>query len=68
MVNWEGCGRKLSWSNLKLHPRVFLKGLKKATKNLSQDSQTPGRDLKPGHPKHETGVLTTEPRRFVSPC
>jgi hypothetical protein len=35
------------------------------TKNLSQDSRSPGRDLKPGPPEYEAGVLTTRPRRSV---
>jgi hypothetical protein len=29
------------------------------TKNLSQDSRSSGRDLNPGPPKYEAGVLTT---------
>jgi hypothetical protein len=32
---------------------------------LIQDSRSPGHDLKPGAPKYEKGVLTTEPRRSV---
>lgn len=36
----------------------YLPGeLRKTTKNLSQDSRSPGRDLKPGHPKYEVGVI-----------
>jgi hypothetical protein len=34
-------------------------------KNFSQDSRSPGRDLKPGPAEYETGVLTTQPRRSV---
>jgi hypothetical protein len=32
----------------------------KTTKNLSQDSRSPFRDLKPGPPEYKPGVLTTE--------
>jgi hypothetical protein len=35
-------------------------------KNLSQDSWFPGRDLNPGPPEYETGVLTTRPRLLVT--
>jgi hypothetical protein len=34
-------------------------------KPLSQESWSPGRDLNPGTPEHEAGVLTTRPRRSV---
>jgi hypothetical protein len=37
----------------------------KTTKNLNQDSQSPGRVLNPGPPENEAGVLTTGPRRSV---
>jgi hypothetical protein len=32
------------------------------TKTLSQDSQFPGRDLKPGPPEYKSGMLTTRTR------
>jgi hypothetical protein len=51
-MNWKGCG-------------ICLEGLRKTTKNLSQDSRSPGRDLNPGPPEYEAGVLTTRPRRLV---
>jgi hypothetical protein len=38
----------------------------KTTKNLSQASRSPGRDLKPGHPGYQVGVLTTRLRRSVA--
>jgi hypothetical protein len=31
-------------------------------RNISQDSQSPGRYLKPAPPEYEAGVLTTQPR------
>jgi hypothetical protein len=37
----------------------------KTARHLSQDSRYPGRDLKPGPPEYETGMLTTRPRRLV---
>jgi hypothetical protein len=52
-------GRKRSWPNLRFYPRICLEGLRKATKNLSQDNWSPGEDLKPGPPEYEAGMLTT---------
>jgi hypothetical protein len=34
-------------------------------KIISQDSRSPGRDLNPGPPKYEAGVLTTRHRRLT---
>jgi hypothetical protein len=44
---------------------ICQEGLIKASKDLSQDSRSPGRDSKPGPFKYEAGVLTTPPRRSV---
>jgi hypothetical protein len=33
--------------------------------NLSQDSQSPGRDLDLGPPKYKAGVSTTQPQYLV---
>jgi hypothetical protein len=35
-------------------------------KNRSQDNHSPGRDLKPGLPEYETGVLTARPRHSAT--
>jgi hypothetical protein len=43
-MKWEGCGRKRSWPNLRHYPGSCPEGLRKTTKNLSQDSLFPGRD------------------------
>jgi hypothetical protein len=37
------------------------------TNNLSHDSRSSGRDLKPRPPEYEAGVLTTQPRQSVIP-
>jgi hypothetical protein len=34
-------------------------------KNLRQDSRSPGRDLNPGLPQYDTGVLITQLRRSM---
>jgi hypothetical protein len=34
-------------------------------KNLSEDSRSTGRDLNPGLPEYEAGVLISRPRRSV---
>jgi hypothetical protein len=61
MTNWKGFGRKQLWRNLRYYPKIQLEGLRKTTKNLSQDSRSQGRDLNLGPPKYEVGVLTTTP-------
>jgi hypothetical protein len=35
---------------------ICLQGLRKTSKNLSQDSQSPGRDLKSESPEYEAGL------------
>jgi hypothetical protein len=45
--------------------RHLLDGMRKTTKTLSQDSRSSGRDLNPGPPVYEAGVLTTRTRRKV---
>jgi hypothetical protein len=48
------------------YPGNFLEGMRKTTKNLSQDSRSPGRGLNPGLPEYEAGVLITRPQRSVT--
>jgi hypothetical protein len=65
---WIGQGfwRKRPWPNSEVSPRhIPQKGLSKTTKNISQDSRPPGRDLKLGPPKY-AGWVTTGPRRSVA--
>jgi hypothetical protein len=59
MMNWKGCGRKLSSPNLTYYPKISLEELRKSTKNCSQDSRSLGRDFNSRPPKYEAGVLTT---------
>jgi hypothetical protein len=61
----KGFGRKRSWPNFKVLPRKSSGGTKEKQETLSQDSRSPGRDLKPGPPEYEAGVLTTGPRRSM---
>jgi hypothetical protein len=37
----------------------------KTTKNLGQDSWSPGRDLNPIPPEYEAWMLATQPRRSL---
>jgi hypothetical protein len=60
MINWKGCERKRSWPNLRHCPGICLDGLRKTTKNLGQDSRSPGPDLNLGPPEYEAGVLTLD--------
>jgi hypothetical protein len=56
----EGSGRVLILRN---NPVICLEGLRKTTKNFSQYSCYLGRDMNPGSPEYEAGVLATRPRR-----
>jgi hypothetical protein len=40
----------------------------KTTKNLNQDSRSPGRDSNSGPPEYEAGMLTTQPRSSLINC
>jgi hypothetical protein len=52
----EGSGRGLIFWN---YPNICLEGQRKITRNFSRDMRPPGRDLSPGPPEYEVGVLTT---------
>jgi hypothetical protein len=66
-MNGKTYGRKRPWPNLKCYPGIFLDGLRKTTKNLSQDSRSAGRDLKPGPPEYQVGALCYQGSTAV-PC
>jgi hypothetical protein len=65
MMNWEGCGRKRSCTDLRHYPGICVEGLRKTTKILGQDNLSPGRNLNLGRPEYKAGMLTTRPRRSV---
>jgi hypothetical protein len=50
-MNWEGYERKRLWPNLRRCSSICLEGLRIATKHISQDRRSPGRDLIPGLPR-----------------
>jgi hypothetical protein len=56
-------GKDLEWNGCRLilrcYPSICLKKLRKTTKNLGQDSRSPGRGLNAWSPEYETGVLNT---------
>jgi hypothetical protein len=54
-MNWKGIGKA----------NIRLEVLSKNTKNLSQDSRSLDRYLKPVPPEYGAGVLTTRPQRLV---
>jgi hypothetical protein len=56
MINWNGCGSGRGLI-LRYYPGIVVESLRKITKNLSQDSRSPGRDLNPGPPEYESEVL-----------
>jgi hypothetical protein len=57
MMNWKGCGRMRPRPNLRYYPSICMEGLRKTTKNLSQNSRCPGRDLNSWSPEYKEGVL-----------
>jgi hypothetical protein len=58
-MKWKGRGRKRFLSNFKVLIRNFSEETEKATKEISQVSLSPDRDLNPGPSEYEAGVLTT---------
>jgi hypothetical protein len=52
-MNLKAYRRKRSWPNLRYYVRIWLEGLRTTKKHLSQDSQSPGRDMNPGPPEYE---------------
>jgi hypothetical protein len=50
----------------KLNRGIRPEGLREITKDLSQDSRFPGRDLNPEPSECEEKVLTTRPQRSVT--
>jgi hypothetical protein len=58
----EGSGRGLI---LRYYPGNLLEELWKTTQHNSKDSQFPGRDLNPGSPEYEAGVLTIYSQRVI---
>jgi hypothetical protein len=61
MMNWRGFERKRLWPNFQGTDLEFTGGTVENHKTLSQASRYPGRDLSPGPPAYESGVLTTRP-------
>jgi hypothetical protein len=59
-MKWKGYGRKWTWPNLRYFPGVCMERMREITKNLSQDSRSPGEDLNPGPHKYEKGVVTVQ--------
>jgi hypothetical protein len=67
MMNWKGRGRK-SWPNFMVLAQHFPGGTEESTGNLSQERPSLGRDLNPGPPECEAGLLTARPRHSVKGC
>jgi hypothetical protein len=53
MKNWKVCGRKPSGPNFNVLSWNLLGKTEENHKYISEDSQSPGRDLNPGLPKYE---------------
>jgi hypothetical protein len=59
MMKLKRLGRKRLCPNFKILSGDCLEGLRKTTKNLSQDTRFPGRDLSPEPMEYAAGALTT---------
>jgi hypothetical protein len=66
MMYWKGYGRKRSWPNVGYSPSIYLEGLRKTSKNLSQDSWSPGRDSSPRPTEYDVELPTTRLQDLVS--
>jgi hypothetical protein len=64
---WKGFGRKPSLSNLRYHPNIYLEGLSKGTKILSQGGQSPCDIWTKNVPK-KTGAACVRLRRLIFNC
>jgi hypothetical protein len=60
----EGSGRGLI---CRCYPGIRLEELRQNTKNLSQDSRFPGRNLNPGRPEYELGAYSGLTAAYVIP-
>jgi hypothetical protein len=59
IMNWKGSGRKRPCCH-------SPGGTEDNHENHQSDSQSPVRNLNPGHPEYESGVLIARPRRSVA--
>jgi hypothetical protein len=57
VMNWKECGRKLSWPIFKVLSPHLTGGTEENHKR-PQVGWCPDRDLNPGHPEYETGMLS----------
>jgi hypothetical protein len=64
-MNWKQREKKSSRTNFRYYNGMYLEGLRETAKNLFQDIRSAGRDLNPGPPEYEAGVLTTRPRHSL---
>jgi hypothetical protein len=55
-MNWNVCGGKRSWYNLRYYPGIILEILRKPQK-ICHNSRSPARHLKPRPPKYEAEVI-----------
>jgi hypothetical protein len=65
MISESRIGRKLTWPNTKELTRHSTDRTEE-NHEKPQGSRSLGRNLNPGPPEYEAGVLTTRPRRSVS--
>lgn len=52
------------WSNVRYYTNIYLEGLRKSTKDISQDVRCPNRDMNRSSPEYKSEVLPTEVLNF----
>jgi hypothetical protein len=62
-MNLKGCVSKRMWSNFNVLSRTVVGETEENHDIISQDIRCSGRDMKPGPPEYEAGMLTTRPQR-----
>lgn len=58
-MNWKVYGKKRPWSNLRCYTGIYLEALGESTKELTQFSIFPGRELNPRPPEYKEGMTST---------
>jgi hypothetical protein len=61
-MNWK----EPVMANFRYYLGIYLEGQRR--KNVSKDSQPPGRYLNSGPPDYEAGMLTSRPSRILTRC
>ena len=65
MTNWDGCGWKQSWYDLRHYRGIHIGILGKTSKKLKKGSRRLGRDLNLGPPEYKKKGVGLLPTRYA---